>query len=192
MEKLNAIEAAFLKLRSRLAKSVSRIVPAKEIEDIVQETYIRIRQTDNLERIRDPESFLYRTARNLALDHVKRAESRLVDGEDDMDQFARALGSGEIDETFRSVASDEEFAHFCEAVRKLPPQSRRAFVLRKVYGFSQKEIAGVMSISESAVEKHIASGLRSTYVAMQKKAEVRGGRSNVTRLPIKRNSGDSR
>jgi DNA-directed RNA polymerase specialized sigma24 family protein len=36
---------------------------------------------------------------------------------------------------------------------------RRAITLRKIYGWSQKEIAVEMSLSENTVEKHIAKGL---------------------------------
>jgi RNA polymerase sigma-70 factor (ECF subfamily) len=44
-------------------------------------------------------------------------------------------------------------------VAQLPLQCRRAFLLKKVYGLSQKEIAGYLGISESTVEKHVAKGL---------------------------------
>ena len=48
---------------------------------------------------------------------------------------------------------------FCRAVGGLPEQCRRAFILKKVYGLSQQEIADRLSISQSTVEKHIAKGL---------------------------------
>jgi len=38
------IAGIFMALRGRLARAVQHIVPPKEIEDIVQETYLRIRQ----------------------------------------------------------------------------------------------------------------------------------------------------
>ena len=163
----DSISQVFIGLRAKLAKAVSGLVPPKEIEDIVQETYVRVRQTDNLERIRRPESFLYRTARNLALDHIKRAESQLVDSTEDLDQLEQRFEAGGEDSTLRAVVSDDEFAKFCEAVRFLPEQCRRAFVLRKVYGFSQREIAEVMSIAESTVEKHIALGVKRTLLRMK-------------------------
>jgi len=141
-----------------MASMLSRIVPPKEIEDIVQETYVRICQMDKREPIEQPKSFLMKTARNLAYDHLKKAETRLTDGvENDCDFDVEALIH---DEVFKSIASNEEFAHFCEAVRQLPVQCRRVFVLKKVYGYSQKEIAKEMKLSESTVEKHIAVGFK--------------------------------
>jgi DNA-directed RNA polymerase specialized sigma24 family protein len=48
---------------------------------------------------------------------------------------------------------------FCRAVGGLPEHSRRAFVLKKVYGLSQPEIAERLGITAAEVERHIANGL---------------------------------
>lgn len=144
--------------RDSMARMVSRIVPPKEIEDIVQETYVRMCQMDKREPVEQPKSFLMKTARNLAYDHLKKAETRLADGVEAECDFDSDTGVN--DEVFESIASREEFAHFCEAVRELPVQCRRVFVLKKVYGYSQKEIAKEMGLSESTVEKHIAVGFK--------------------------------
>jgi len=158
----------FMAIRGRLARAVQHIVPPKEIEDIVQETYLRIRQVGGKTRIESPRSFMFKTARNLALDHVKRAETRLADSFDEMEESGLQAHSLLGDSTLGTACSDEEFAQFCDGVRYLPIQCRRAFVLRKVYGYSQREIAKVMQISESTVEKHIAEGIkRCTYYMEQ-------------------------
>lgn len=156
----NKIHETYMAARNGVMKMVSRLVPPKEVEDIVQETYVRLCQVDKPQTIVEPKSFLYRTAKNLALDHLKKAETRLVDGiEDDSDDLG-GLADNHVDSTFQSVASQQEFAHFCESVRFLPVQCRKVFVLKKVYGYSQKEIAKTMKISESTVEKHIATGIK--------------------------------
>ena len=46
------------------------------------------------------------------------------------------------------MAANQEFGHFCDAIRLLPLQCRKAFILRKVYGYSQKEIASNLDISD--------------------------------------------
>ena len=153
--------------KDSLVRMVSRLVPPKEIEDIVQETYVRICQLDNHDSIQQPKSFLMKTARNLAFDHLKRAETRLAEGVDDESAY-HGCSDGEKDHTFEQAASNEEFAHFCEAVRQLPVQCRRVFVLKKVYGYSQKEIARELEISESTVEKHIAQGFKRCAMYMKR------------------------
>ncbi len=147
-------------------RAVSRLVPPKEIEDIVQETYVRICAVEKTEQILHPRSFLYRTARNLALDHLKRAETKTNISMNDESLDWDAIGE-DLDQVYNQVSATQEFEHFCEAVRHLPLQCRKAFVLKKVYGYSQKEIAEHLNISENTVEKHIAMGLNRCRQFMQ-------------------------
>lgn len=152
------IHDAYMAARNGLSRMVSRLVPPKEVEDIVQETYVRLCTLEQPKEIAEPKSFLYRTAKNLAFDHLKKAETRLSDElEEGFEDLNTETGT---DSTWQHVASDQEFAHFCDAVRQLPSASRKVFVLKKVYGYSQKEIAKMMKISESTVEKHIAQGMK--------------------------------
>lgn len=150
-----AVNRLYLSLRQRLARSVSAMVPPHEVEDIVQETYVRVCQVKQPAAITQPRSFLLKIARNLALDYLKRADNRLTDP---LDEQLEDLYPG-ADHTLQRAASDQEFALFCEAVRHLPQQCRRVFVLKKVYGYSQREIAEQLRLSQSTVEKHIATGM---------------------------------
>jgi len=162
MSNYEKLYRTYLGLRLNLARVVSTIVPPREIEDIVQETYVRICEVSDREEIQYPHSFLFKVARNLALDHIKRAESRLSVSMND-DEISELLMQEQLteeEEVFNQVAAKEEFALLCEAVRELPLQCRRAFVLKKVYGYSQKEIALDLNISESTVEKHISTGIK--------------------------------
>ena len=156
----------YLSLRKNLWRAVSRILPPHEIEDVVQETYVRLCQVENPEEIKNPKSYLLRTVRNLALDHVKRAEHRLSVRWDEDPEHGYHAVRVDSDNVYEQSASAEEFGHFCEAVRELPPQCRRVFVLKKVYGYTQREIAEELELSESTVEKHVALGVRrcATYM----------------------------
>src|SRR5688572_13307783 len=51
------LQELFIALRRQLERAVSRIVPPREIEDIVQETYVRICQIDPAAAIHKPRSF---------------------------------------------------------------------------------------------------------------------------------------
>lgn len=166
------ISKVYLSIRSNLARAVSHIVPPKEIEDIVQETYVRVCQIENPEEIRHPKSFLLKTARNLAFDHIKRAETRLAQSMDADLEAEWTEQKARRDDTYDKVAANQEFAHFCEAVRHLPVQCRKVFVLKKVYGYSQKEISAQLQISESTVEKHIANGVKRCTYYMASRTEL--------------------
>ncbi len=138
-------------------------MPPKEVEDIVQETYVRACQLDENAVMAQPKALLFKVARNLALDHAKRAETRLVDTEDTDAYSASDVSLAPSDETLDRVVTQERFADFCVAVRRLPQQRRRAFVLKKVYGYTQKEIAARMSISEKTVENYIAKATQACF-----------------------------
>ncbi|MGC3979946.1 MAG: RNA polymerase sigma factor [Steroidobacteraceae bacterium] len=157
--------SVFERYRKILARVVSRIVKPHDIEDILQETYVRIYQASKKGEIHHPKSFMVVTARNIALNHVTRADAmnhvaaeeivEMDDSDESFDQVTEHLA--ESPESI--VQGEEEFLIFCRAVRELPSQCRKAFILRKVYSMSQREIAMRLEIAESTVEKHIAKGL---------------------------------
>ena len=183
MAESDRFSETFIALRGRLARLVMGIVPPKEVEDIVQETYVRVCQIENKDMVREPRSFLFRTARNLALDHVKRAESRLTTGTDAIDEVPAAdfMSSSEVDSTYTQVVSDEEFVLFCEAVRELPKQCRRAFILKKVYGYTLKEIMAEMGVGQPTVETHIVNGTKKCVQYLRDKKNQQ--QSSSGRLP---------
>lgn len=53
-----------------------------------------------------------------------------------------------------------ELARVAEFVRSLPVECRQVFTLRKVYGYSGKEIAIRLGIPEHAVEEHLIQAAR--------------------------------
>ena len=103
---------------------------------------------------------MFKTARNLALDYLKQSNVKLVDRVDSLQELERLLGDLDKDEMYENALINDEFSHFCDAVRQLPVQCRRVFVLKKVYGSSQREIAEHVGLSESTVEKHVAKGMK--------------------------------
>jgi RNA polymerase sigma-70 factor (ECF subfamily) len=51
------IHSVFISLRGSLARAVLGIVPPREIEDIVQETYVRVCQLEEKTALRSPGHF---------------------------------------------------------------------------------------------------------------------------------------
>jgi RNA polymerase sigma-70 factor (ECF subfamily) len=88
---------------------VSNIVPPKEIEDIVQETYVRVCQVEKPSEIRCHRSFMLKVARNLAFDYVKKAETRLVTSMNNGEflELQETLSFSGEDEVYEEVASHE-------------------------------------------------------------------------------------
>lgn len=157
------VASIYLKCRSALARTVRRIVRPHDVEDILQEAFMRSFEAEGREPIHDARAFLLRTARNLALDHVSRAAYRTSDPLEGVDETR--LAEDAVSPEAR-LDSERRFLAFCEAVGSLPEQCRRVFVLKKVYGLSQGEIAERLGIAQSTVEKHIAKGLQLCFERM--------------------------
>ena len=176
---MGEIRDVYLSMRLQIARVVSRIVPPHEVEDIVQETYGTAVPGCQTRAHPASESYLFRTARNLALDSVKRAENRLSDPWNERSEEGFGNASAEVDEVFEQAASSEEFGRFCEAVQRLPAQARRVFVLKKVYGYSQREVADELGLAQSTVEKHVALAVRRCAEYMSAHGRVRRGPDQV-------------
>lgn len=154
--KPTALLDVFIDYSPTLKRMLRRIVPTTDIEDIVQETFIRAHEAEVNKRIDHPKAYIYKTARNLALNFIAKKEntsSSKLEDFNDPDVYLEDLAK------VSNIESREKFRLFCAAVRELPPQCRRAFILKRVFGFSLKEIAIKLDISESTAEKHIAKGV---------------------------------
>ncbi|MEM1261933.1 MAG: RNA polymerase sigma factor [Pseudomonadota bacterium] len=152
-----------MRIRGLLRSAVGQIVPSKDIDDIVQEAYVRACQAGTKDAKHSPRAFLFTIARNLALDYTRKAETRLVTPSSDVIEDVLANAGSITDDTLNRVITNEEFGEFCRVVRELPPKQRRVFVMKKVYGFSQREIATEMGISEKTVERHITLATKNCF-----------------------------
>jgi RNA polymerase sigma factor (sigma-70 family) len=129
---------------------------AEDIEDLIQETYVRVYSLADYDTVESPKAYLFTTARNLAIERVRRAESHATDSVGDFEPLNLSSLEGSVE---NQVDAQRRFESFCLAVDSLPPVCRRAFVLRKVYKLSHSEIAEVLGITPSTIEKHVVKGM---------------------------------
>jgi RNA polymerase sigma factor (sigma-70 family) len=159
------LAAVFIEHQSALKRFIAKFLSRpQDVDDIAQETYLRAFDAERGgEALRAPKAFLFRVAKNVALNELTRKSRMLTDYIEDS-VSPDVIGEEESAED--SVLAQEKLSLFCSAVTTLPMQCRRVFLMRKVYGFSHKEISDRMGISVSTVEKHVASGLLrcSTYL----------------------------
>jgi len=143
--------------RTALQKYLRRFTAgAEDVEDLVQEAYVRVCALPDGQVVEAPRALLFRIARNLAVDRVRQ---RVTHATDDVADFEPLNVSSEEAEPDEQVDLRRRFESFCAAVDSLPPLCRRVFVLRKVYQLSHAEIADVLGLSHSTIEKHVAKGL---------------------------------
>ncbi len=130
-----------------------------DIDDLLQETFVRVLQMHarRPDRIYAVKPLLFTTARNLALDQLRRRQVVKLDGlpEDESAQLAEDRPG--VSET---VSRRQELQLLTEAIQALPERCRQVLTLRKIYGLPQKEIAGQLGISEHTVEAQVGVGVR--------------------------------
>ncbi|MDR2214163.1 MAG: sigma-70 family RNA polymerase sigma factor [Pseudomonadales bacterium] len=159
----------FLTYRPLLFKIIGRIVRPDDIEDIVQETFVHSYAAARKQKIHNPRAFMVTTARNIAFNHLKSADKKLKCSIEDVAEEELATPEHLVEDDCQSA---ERFLVFCRAVAQLPVQCRRVFILKKVYGLSQKEIADYLGISPSTVENHISKGMAMAVRYMYSKGHL--------------------
>jgi RNA polymerase sigma-70 factor (ECF subfamily) len=126
-----------------------------DAEDILQETFLRSWPALASGEISCPRAFLFRTARNLALNHIRNMRVRSSDAARLASEEAFRRHAPTAEE--QMIASEEATA--CRRLLdELPQRCREAFVLRMVEDLSYKQMSKSMRLSVSTVEKHIGKG----------------------------------
>lgn len=134
----------------------ARFPSLTETDDLVQESYVRLLRAHAANRIISAKSFLFTTARNLALDLFRR--NQVVTFEPiEVSGRSFVLESGE--DLVEDVCHDQELTILHEAISLLPARCREVLALRKLHGLSREEIARRMGISPDTVNAQIAIGM---------------------------------
>ncbi len=133
----------------------------EDIEDLLQETFIKTFEAEHSTSINVPQAFLFKTAKNLAINELSRRARHKSQAVADIDSLTVLVAEREEHDgdPAAKAAISERLARASKAVDRLSPRVREVFLLRHVEGLKQREIARRLGIAESTVEKHIARGL---------------------------------
>jgi RNA polymerase sigma factor (sigma-70 family) len=137
---------------------------AQDIDDVIQEAYSRLSALDSVAHIGSGRAYLFQTTRNIVLEQVRRSKIIRIDNVTDIGTLSIVDEAPPLD---RVVAGARELQRVEQLIDQLPLKCRRVFVLRRIHGVSQREIAGMFGISESAVEKLAMRGLKLILKAME-------------------------
>lgn len=151
------LKGLFLKHAAALRGYLARKIRDPQLAaDLVQESFLRLAEHTRGERIDNSQGYLYRTANNLLIDHVRQEARRktetvphevLVDIEDE----AAGLEAQAMAQQQRKALK--------QAIMELPPRTQEIFRLNRIEGMTHAEVARHLNISDSSVQKHLSRAL---------------------------------
>jgi RNA polymerase sigma factor (sigma-70 family) len=141
-------------LRAWLQK---RRVWGLEVDDIIQETYAKLSAVERVDHIRDPKTYTFQIARSVVLTFLRKARVVSVHSMTRLD----TLDVAQDDPDPETLAGDrQELRLVGEYIAALPGKIRNVFILRRIEGLSQREVAERLGLAESTVEKHMSKAFQ--------------------------------
>ncbi|MFZ2028998.1 MAG: RNA polymerase sigma factor [Vitreimonas sp.] len=144
----------------RLMRFLRRFGPRVSAEDTAQEAFAKLVATQ--EDIASPRAYLTTTARNLALNDLRRQKNAATDTHADIETIAPAYTA---DPEAQLIAAEEAAAAEA-ALNALAPRLRDALLLHLVEGLTQPEVAKQLGCSRRTVQRSIEAALAQLALAL--------------------------
>jgi RNA polymerase sigma factor (sigma-70 family) len=138
----------------------------RDVDDVVQESYLRIWRARAREPIQSAKAFLFKVARGVALNFLRKNRNAPFEP---LGDFAaeRVLDHGL---TVRETATvQERIDLLADALMALPPRCREIILLHKVEGLPQKEVAARLGVAERTVESQVRIGVKKCFEYLQRR-----------------------
>ncbi len=136
---------------------LARFPTLPDVDNLVQDALARVLHAREAGPIGSPRALLFTTARNLALDAVRR--QKIVRLEPITEALAASFPA-DGEDVLASVTRQEELELLTRAIQTLPERCRQVLTLRTAYGLTQKQIAARLGLSESSIEKAMAQAVQ--------------------------------
>ena len=129
----------------------------RDIDDVVQESYLRTWKAKLAHPIASAKSFLFQVARNLAIDVVRRKQSAPTESLVDLTALSVLEDQADV---VTALSRQEKIDLLIAAMATLPDRTREIVFVRKFQSRPQKEVAARFVISERTVETQLAKGMK--------------------------------
>lgn len=127
----------------------------EEARDVVQMTFVRMwEKRDRFDPRWSPNTWIFRIATNLAIDHLRSRRTRERSTEP-VRQHLYQVSDRRNHEEHAQLQETEVMDIFRELSTELTERQRTIFVLREVEGRSSQEVAEMVGCRESTVRNHL-------------------------------------
>lgn len=134
-----------------------RVNDQAEVEDLVQEVFLRLVRRGSIDQIEKLGGYVFETAASVLQDRHRRRRSHASDAHDCFDPERHAGVDFAPD---RVLDGQERLRRASAALLELPERTRHVFVLRRIEGLRYQDVAKRLGLSVSAVEKHMQRAMQ--------------------------------
>lgn len=135
-----------------------RVANRDLVEDLVQESYVRLLARTRENPVHEPQAYLFRIASNLLADLGRGGQAAMANAEPFPDDLVEVPAAQE-DERRRA---DLQFL-LEQALAELSPRCRQVFVMRRFDELDTGMIAARLGIGQRMVQKHLIAAVDHLY-----------------------------
>ena len=133
-----------------------RVFPGvRDIDDVVQESYLRLWRKHTVAPLTSARAFLFRVARNFAIDVLRRPRHDSVPDKVALDAIPDTSADPHV-----ALNTDEFEALLVAALDALPARQRQVVMLCKLQRLPACDVATRLGLSEKTVNEHLYRGLQ--------------------------------
>lgn len=151
------LEEIYLRHHAALHRFLTRLLRCEDAAaEVAQDSYLRLLRLAPQSGLDNPRAYLFQVAANVARDRLAREQRHgLVLQKAALSEPPSCPGTGAEAE---AIARDR-LRILSAAVDELPPRCREVFLMSRLDGLGNGEIAGRLGISRNMVEKHIIKAM---------------------------------
>jgi len=143
-----------------LLRFIGRRVRAVDIEDLAQETYLRLLRARDLQDISNPQGYLLRVAAHVVAEWcVRQQTGGKLEGLTESSLIDERTPEFELDANVSRVV-------LSRALESMPALTRTILLLKYRENYQCKKIAQELELTERQVRRHLTRGVESLRTAM--------------------------
>lgn len=158
-----------------IRKFLMRKVRQKEdVEDMVQETFLKAHRVSDWEDVRNPESYLVSIAKNAYKDYIRKETRNIVDNRTDITCLEMKDDKPNPEQI---ISGKQDFRELEKVIGSLTPRVKQAIILIKIMNVTYAEASEIMGVSISTLENHVTKGIAECRRKIKTQAAYSGLRS---------------
>jgi RNA polymerase sigma factor (sigma-70 family) len=139
-------------------------VAETDADEVIQDAYCRLATLEAVDHIENPGAYFFSVIRSLLARRLRSA--KVVP----LESIAEIEAADPAPDPEHQAAASQMSERLHLLIDKLPERCARILKLRKLQGYSQREIAEMLGISESIVENQVQLGVRNLTRAWSRAA----------------------